>query len=566
MKNRTLALAGLLLFGILSVSVSAELRTWTDPSGKYKIEAEFIGVEDGVVKLRKTDGGIVSVPIDRLSPDCQGYVREHMPSNRPMTQDRSKDVRDRFADLAEKIEPSIVQVAVRMDAGDGLGSGFVVETNGLIITNFHVIEGARQATAKFSNGLSAEVDGYVAIDRGKDLALLRLKSKSPLPALSVSSVLPRKGAEVAAVGSPRGFGFSITQGVVSAVRSGQEVRDAIGGDAYSRLGYDTSATWIQTSAAISPGNSGGPLVAMDGSVVGVNSWGRTDAQNLNFAVSATDVLRLLQDRGKPSQSLTNLGAGGRRHRTPSRFGPPGPSRPAHVPSSFSIKLPSGLEFSSMAMELPADWVSKRFPRSANVCVGKYLNGKTRNICGYYNTKLHGACAVLFEDGHLDTLADYHMGSRDGWVRLWNEDAERLYFGEYKRGTKHGLTCVFRNDLPWYIQEYDKGNLACVYLVIQKSGSFEAIREKDFTPEHARECALARDRLADLESQVDQREANVKKSVREWFLEVDRDIKQERAAAQSVQARQAAIGRANARSAATASGLQELNRASFGGGR
>ena len=218
------------------------------------------------------------------------------------------------------------------------------------------------------------------------------------------------------------------------------------------------------------------------------------------------------------------------------------------------------------MYLPADWVEKYFPRGANVSVGKYPNDKVQSICSYYQTKLDGAAATLYENGKLCTLANYHMAARDGWIRVWNENMERLYFAEYKRGKKHGLTCLFRDDLPWYVQQYEKGDLVGAYLVTQKSNPLEAIREQDLTPDGAKECALARNKSSELESQMDQGEVKLKKSVREWFLEADKDIKQARAAAQGTQGRQAIIERQNARGAARGAAFRDLHRAAWGEGR
>jgi hypothetical protein len=220
----------------------------------------------------------------------------------------------------------------------------------------------------------------------------------------------------------------------------------------------------------------------------------------------------------------------------------------------------------MSMDLPADWLDQYFPRKANVCVGKFPNDKVQSVCIYNQTKLDGAAATLDESGHLCTLANYRMGARDGWIRLWNENGQRFYFAEYKLGKKHGLICLFRDDMPWYVQQCDRGDFVMECLVTWKAGVSEALPEEKLTPEGVKELATARSKLSELEAQMDQGEAKLKKVVREWFLEADREIKRARAADRGVAARRDATNRVNERAKAQAAGMQELRRASLTGGR
>jgi hypothetical protein len=197
----------------------------------------------------------------------------------------------KFRDLVAKVEPSVVRVVVP----GGLGSGFLIDDKGTIATNYHVIEGAKEAKVVFPDGTSLKVEGYSAISVGKDLALLRveLAGKQVQP-LAIAKSRPEKGDEVLAFGAPRGLTGTVTDGIISAVRKGQEVRDMMletdGIDVYvDLLGFELDMTWLQTTAPISRGNSGGPLVNERGEVVGVNTWVRGGGQNLNFAVSAEHI-------------------------------------------------------------------------------------------------------------------------------------------------------------------------------------------------------------------------------------------------------------------------------------
>ena len=194
-----------------------------------------------------------------------------------------------FAELAEKISPSVVNIttsAMVAAPADGmpmvpegspfedffddfgapgqqgpqrseaLGSGFVISEDGYIVTNNHVIEGADEIEVEFFSGerLKAKL---VGTDPKTDIALLKVESDKPLPFVSFgNSDLMRVGDWVMAMGNPLGQGFSVSAGIVSA--RGRQLSGS----------YDD---FIQTDAAINRGNSGGPLFNMDGQVVGVNT-------------------------------------------------------------------------------------------------------------------------------------------------------------------------------------------------------------------------------------------------------------------------------------------------------
>lgn len=135
------------------------------------------------------------------------------------------------------------------------------------------------------------------VDPNHDLATLRIGPVAAGSALKLKAEMPSVGEKVAAFGNPQGFSFTTSEGIVSAIRRGKEVHDTIG-QAYKDLGFTVDATWIQTTAAISGGNSGGPLVTMNSEVVGLNTWGDDSGQQLNFAISLIDIKRYL-DQVKP---------------------------------------------------------------------------------------------------------------------------------------------------------------------------------------------------------------------------------------------------------------------------
>jgi S1-C subfamily serine protease/tetratricopeptide (TPR) repeat protein len=206
------------------------------------------------------------------------------------------DVRDEnLVQWAAMVEQSVVRIEIDMGGGVVyMGSGFVLDDNGTIVTNFHVVGGAQGGRVIFHNGDAREVLGFLATSAGSDLALLCTSLPDNVSPLKLSEEVPPKGTFVYTVGSPEGLNDSISNGIVSAVRTGEEIGEQIP-QYFELLGYSGEVTWIQTTAPISSGNSGGPLVAADGLVVGVNTWHHPEGQNLNFAVTAAEISKLLID-------------------------------------------------------------------------------------------------------------------------------------------------------------------------------------------------------------------------------------------------------------------------------
>jgi S1-C subfamily serine protease/tetratricopeptide (TPR) repeat protein len=203
---------------------------------------------------------------------------------------------EHLGDLASTILASVVRIEVsRDDPEPAVASGFVIDSEGRIVTNYHVVAGATSATVIYNDKSTRAVSGFVQAVRGRDLAILVTKNPPkavrPLP-LAPSN--PRQGTKVAAFGSPHGLDATVTGGIVSAIRKGQLKE------------YDSDAVWLQTDAAMSPGNSGGPLVDMTGCVVGVNTCGLVRGQNLNFALSVEALANLIASAPTRVQRLTRL--------------------------------------------------------------------------------------------------------------------------------------------------------------------------------------------------------------------------------------------------------------------
>ena len=192
-------------------------------------------------------------------------------------------------DLIQSVEPGVVRINITTPDGEGNGSGFVVDQEGTLVTNYHVIEDATSATVLFANGMRGTIDGVWHTDPERDIAILKLNTFGlNLKPLKLTNNIPPKGESVVAFGAPLGLDFTASEGIVSGIRTANDL-DEVGIE--GRRG-----TWIQTTTPISPGNSGGPLVNHLGEVVAVNTMTFTIGQNLNFAISARDVKSAILDR------------------------------------------------------------------------------------------------------------------------------------------------------------------------------------------------------------------------------------------------------------------------------
>ncbi|WP_051580971.1 S1C family serine protease [Pseudonocardia acaciae] len=219
--------------------------------------------------------------------------------------------------VAQHVLPSVVQ----LQGAAGEGSGVVLSSDGLILTNAHVLSVARggQLIATFQNGDSKPVR-EVGRDTRADLAVVRAQDVSGLTPIELGNSDGLKvGQQVIAVGSPLGLAGTVTSGIVSALNRPVETSDAPspGGGAGGGGGGDLGGLLsqapptsvmdaVQTDAAINPGNSGGPLVDMQGRIVGINSAiARNGSTGLGFAIPINQAKRIADElvaHGKANQA------------------------------------------------------------------------------------------------------------------------------------------------------------------------------------------------------------------------------------------------------------------------
>jgi S1-C subfamily serine protease len=199
----------------------------------------------------------------------------------------SKDI----PSIAKAANGSIVSIVMSDKEGKplGQGSGFVVSTDGSIITNYHVIAEGVSAVAKFPDGAFYLIDGVVASDKDRDVAIVKAQGHNFRPLKLGNSDRVQVGEEVVAIGNPLSLESTVSNGIVSGVRSIKK----------------EGTNYLQITAPISPGSSGGPLFNMSGEVVGITTMYLKDGENLNFAIPINGAKRLLLANSSKIQALPN---------------------------------------------------------------------------------------------------------------------------------------------------------------------------------------------------------------------------------------------------------------------
>jgi putative serine protease PepD len=232
------------------------------------------------------------------------------------------------AAAAAKIEPSLVTIAVQSGSGSGIGSGVVLDKDGHILTNHHVIAGAGDQaaiTVTFHNGTTATAK-VVGMSDSTDLAVIKVDGVNDLnPATFAKSSQVTVGQTVVAAGAPLGLSETVTSGIVS--NTARPVRSGTNNDAVYLA--------VQTDAAINPGNSGGPLVDLNGAVVGINSsiastssgadGGQPGNIGIGFAIPSDVAARVANDlitTGKSSNAQLGVRLSGSDSQLPTSVGVP----------------------------------------------------------------------------------------------------------------------------------------------------------------------------------------------------------------------------------------------------
>lgn len=171
-----------------------------------------------------------------------------------------------FSGIIENVIKSVV--TIRTDISQG--SGFIIANGGYVVTNAHVVQGATTANVITYDGKSHSVS-LIGQDANMDIALLKI-SDTTYPVLQLAnSDNVQIGEKVVAIGNPLGLQFSVTEGIVSAI---------------DRQGTNGLNDYVQTDASLNPGNSGGPLIDVNGDAIGINNFKISGSENIGFALES----------------------------------------------------------------------------------------------------------------------------------------------------------------------------------------------------------------------------------------------------------------------------------------
>jgi hypothetical protein len=451
-----------------------------------------------------------------------------------------------LVEVVKKVENSVV----RVDTDAALGSGVIVDDRGWILTNFHVIDGARRATVTLRSGKVFEARGYLAVDPLRDLALLKTDEFAQPLAIAIGQKLPEVGEKVAAFGNPQGFSFTTSEGIVSAIRSGTEVIAVIGQEEYARQGYAADATWVQTTAPISSGNSGGPLVNMNAELLGLNTWSIA-GQNLNFAIGLPDINRLL---GRKLAA-----AGPRDFATLPKFrGRPLAPSPGKREEEFRLELPTGRVFSFEIFDIDIT----RLRRTTNQddpdrVIFRHPNGAIFAAAGHQGGVMHGVTIAQYENKEPMVYIDYRQGKRHGILKTWDEAGKPRLFAQYVQGRRFGLSCFFEDGDLAMIAQHKNDELEFMQLM-EGDKSLQGFSSEAEANAHPKAHGIL-EQVDEFENLLKTNEVAFRKQVRKVELERRRELAKQLGPVK----RQRIADRRKQREAENAAFFRELERTATG---
>jgi S1-C subfamily serine protease len=279
-----------LIIGVLSVyeyQQNKQLNTTLDLMNKIikdnnnQLTSDISNLKATLLTTQKDVSGL-STSLDQKDTELKSLsgqldqVRIESKEQLGVLSDKVSNLKIQNEDFSEVIEKSIPAV-VSVKTNKGAGSGFIISSNGYIVTNYHVIEDATAATIITSDGRGRTVY-LVGSNINADIAILKIDVKDHSALIFGNSQATIVGEKVIAVGNPGGLDFSVTQGIISAKR-----KDALNNE------------FLQIDVAINPGNSGGPLINAKGQVIGVNTKKIAGFEGLGFAITSNQVKEIAEN-------------------------------------------------------------------------------------------------------------------------------------------------------------------------------------------------------------------------------------------------------------------------------
>ena len=239
------------------------------------LELAKTNLNTSIQESRKYTIDLVESTNAQLGQELQDLSKEVSSSITKQQESFEKEIsllKSSKGDFSEIIEDAVKGV-VSVGSGKSIGSGFIVDESGIIVTNAHVIASPENNKVALFNGkiISAKLLG---LDSKKDIAVLDIEGDDYNYLELADSDEIQVGEKVIAIGNPYGLSFTVTEGIVSAV---------------NRIGPNGLADYIQTDVSLNPGNSGGPLINKRGKVLGVNNFKVGSAESLGFALESNTV-------------------------------------------------------------------------------------------------------------------------------------------------------------------------------------------------------------------------------------------------------------------------------------
>jgi S1-C subfamily serine protease len=187
------------------------------------------------------------------------------------------DESETISKIFKEKSDAVVMIAVASSEGDRLGSGFFISRNGKIVTNYHLIRRARKIVIKLKSGLAFVPRRVINLEPEKDIAVIQIEADSPVYFKMGNSNSVIIGQKVLTIGNPQGLESTVSDGLISSIRVNE-----------------FGMKMFQVSVPLSTGSSGGPLIDLNGEVIGITTAGMSNGQNLNFAVPINYVQILLR--------------------------------------------------------------------------------------------------------------------------------------------------------------------------------------------------------------------------------------------------------------------------------
>lgn len=433
-------------------------REWFDSTGTHKIDADMVSSLDGKVWLKKADGTVICVPLDRLSVLDREYVRSHpngpdSPEQPPASGDSPRQTSQTPSsgpqpDTVPQLGPPLSPY-VRVRVGNETRNGFIVDPSGVVVTNARILKSDQPATVYFKDRTSLQATGCLGMDVARNIAVLKIDSSRQLASLTLSSRLPRQ-KEVVRLNNIRGFVFDVLP-----AQQFIQFRSK-GGDRF--LAPDT--VLIYTTLPSDDASWGLPVTDESGQVLGMLVRTGVEIPSPGFAIAGHYIESLVKACFRDTVAHLNaFDAADDLAELDSPNEPPRAVRPFP-----DVELPSGATLSFSAAQIPTRWFMRGVPFAGGLWPTNYPSGKPKSLHAFLNEEFHGPSLFLNEDGTRHWAAEYQAGDRNGSLWIWNRDRQLALHAQYASGRKRGVLCLFRDALPWMVQEWDKDRVTAGYLI------------------------------------------------------------------------------------------------------